>query len=152
MYAINSCEEWRYGSKPRVSGSDVGLGLWRRVVEWMPAFWRTLVPSSSGLRRPSTPRRLEYSAALLWGAQNSQSAAVLFLKLGTRWKWVATFTLRPPYFAGKNHPVSRPFWPLQRSPQCRREGLAVRKGPRGPTVLHIFLCLSVVPLFFPCID
>lgn len=32
MYAIKACEDWRYGSKTRVSGYDVGLALWHRVV------------------------------------------------------------------------------------------------------------------------
>jgi hypothetical protein len=36
-------------------------------------------------------------------------------------------------------------------PQCRREGLAVRKGARGPTVWHNFFSLLVVS-FFRCTD
>jgi len=37
MYAIKACEEWMYGSKPLVSGSDIGLGLWCCVVGWVDA-------------------------------------------------------------------------------------------------------------------
>jgi len=154
MYAIKACEEWMYGSKPLVSGSDIGLGFWCRVVGLVDA--GVLKDRGAFIVRVARSEHSQktwvFSSTAVKNSENSQSAAVLFLKLGTRWKWVATFILRPPCFAGKNHPVSRPFWTLRRSPQCRREVQVVRKGARGPTVLHIFLSLSVVSLFFPCAE
>jgi len=154
MYVMKACDEWTYGSKPLVSESDIGLGLWCHVVGRVDA--GVLKDPGAFIVRVARSEHSQkawvFSSTAVRNSENSQSAVVLFLKLDNRWKWVATFTLRPPYFAGKNHPVSRPFWTLRRSPQCRREGFTVRKGARGPTVLHVFLSLWVVSLFFVCAE
>jgi len=152
MYAIKACEEWKYGWKPRVSGSDFGLGLWRRVVGRVDAgFLKD--PGAfivRGARSEQSQKTWVFSSTAVRNSENSHSAAVLFLKLGTRWKWVATFILRPPYFAGRTTQYQGRSGRFGEVHSADERAWRSGRGPDARCVAHIFVFIGSIIIFPLC--
>ena len=148
MYAIKACEGWRYGSKPRVSGSDFGLGLWRRVVGRVD-FRRSegswclhrqgcevrAVPEDLSLQQHRCEKlrthKVQLYSFLNSALDGSKWPRLLFGRLTSQERTTQYQGRSGPF--GEVHSADEKTWRSGRGPEAR-----------GPTVLHISLSLSVI--------